>query len=337
MGQIISLFVWKVIEQVDPSVDKRRLLKSVGVDPDAPISPFVLVKDTAYYEFLESLAQADPKAIGLPLRTGASMKCEEYGAFGLAWKSAHNLNGSYLRAERYGRALSSVSRYAVETTEDGGYIFLHRDGDRRLGMRLSNEATIASIIQISKEVSINPFTPLAVYFKHKAPGTSTVHEEYFGCPVHFNSDRDALMVSHQTLQTPNKLGDESYSKFFDSHLETELAKLTDDVSLDKRVGIQISQSLSEGLPTMSEIAGRLGMSGRTLQRRLSDQGHTYQFLVDEARRQLAQRLLEQTDYGLAEIAFLTGFSEQSAFTRAFKRWEGQTPRSFRLQAQPASS
>jgi AraC-like DNA-binding protein len=75
------------------------------------------------------------------------------------------------------------------------------------------------------------------------------------------------------------------------------------------------------------------MSGRTLQRRLSARGYSFQALVDESRRELAERLLKETGYPLAEIAFLIGFSEQSAFNRAFKRWAGQTPRSYRLRAQ----
>jgi AraC-like DNA-binding protein len=62
-------------------------------------------------------------------------------------------------------------------------------------------------------------------------------------------------------------------------------------------------------------------------------GYSYQTLVDESRRQLAERLLRKTDFSLAEVAFMTGFSEQSAFTRAFRRWAGQTPRSFRLHHQ----
>ena len=74
----------------------------------------------------------------------------------------------------------------------------------------------------------------------------------------------------------------------------------------------------------------LGMSGRTLQRRLSERGQSFQSLVDLSRRDFASQLLRETEYSLAEIAFLTGFSEQSGFTRAFKRWQGQTPRSYRL-------
>jgi len=82
---------------------------------------------------------------------------------------------------------------------------------------------------------------------------------------------------------------------------------------------------------ISDIAAKLGMSARTLQRRLGDQGVSFQDLVDESQRRLSERLLRQTTYSMLDIAFMTGFSEQSAFTRAFKRWAGQTPRSYRLQ------
>ncbi|MDA0748427.1 MAG: helix-turn-helix domain-containing protein [bacterium] len=280
MGQITSLFVRKVIREVDPTVDKDSLLRSVGIEPDSPIDPSHMVSDTEYYAFLERIAEVDKTVTTLPLRVGAAMRCDDYGAFGLAWKSATNLRGSYERAERYARMLTSVSTHEVETTDNGAFMHLHR------------------------------------------------------CPVYFESDRDALLVSTETLHTPNQLGDASISKFFDTHLEAELSKIEDDASLDQRVRIQISQALSEGVPAISDVASHLSMSGRTLQRRLADRGYSYQTLVDESRRQLAKRLLQQTDYSLVEVAFMTGFSEQSAFTRAFRRWEGQTPRSFRIDSQP---
>ncbi len=334
MGQVTSLFAWKVVRQAHPRVDRSAHLRELGIDPDGPIDPSFMVAASDYYAFFERLARADPDGATLPLRTGASMGCDEYGAFGLAWKSAPTLGGSYERAERYARVLGSVATYAVEPTNGGAYMHLHRDGDRRrLGLRLSNEATIASILAISQEVSTRPVRPLRIHFKHPGPGDTTAHERHFGCPVHFSSDRDALRVSAETLTARNTLGDAGIAQFFDAHLEDELAKVGDDTALDQRVRIQVSQALSAGVPTMSEIAERLGMSGRTLQRRLSDRGHSFQSIVDEARRQLAERLLQQTDYALAEVAFLTGFAEQSAFTRAFKRWSGQTPRSFRIAMQ----
>lgn len=260
------------------------------------------------------------------------MRCSDYGAFGLAFKSALTFRGSCERSERYGRVLTSVSTYTVENTDRGSYMHLHRAGDRRLGLRMSNEATIASILTIGREVSTDPLEPLAVFFKHPAPQTTALHERFFGCPVHFDSDRDALLMSEAALDAPNRVGEASISKFFDTHLEGELAQLDDDDALPQRVQIQVAQALSEGIPKISDVARQLGMSGRTLQRRLSEQGYSFQNLVDEARRRLAERLLRQSKYSLAEIAYLTGFSEQSAFNRAFKRWAGQTPRSYRIQA-----
>jgi len=331
VGQITSLFVHKVIRQVDDSLDKGALLASVGIDPGGAVDPSLMVPDTGYYTLLETIAHSDPNATDLPLRVGASMRCDEYGAFGLAWKSALNLRGSFERAKRYARVLTNVSSYQVQDAEDGAYLQLHRDGERRLGLRLSNEATIASIVAISGEVSTAGFQSRAIYFRHRAPRSTVAHERHFGCPVHFGAEMDALFVSSDVLQRPNRLGDRSISKFFDTHLDEELAKHNDSASLEHRVRIQISQALSQGVPKISDVAGCLGMSGRTLQRRLSGRGHSFQTLVDESRRELARRLLKETEFPLAEVAFLTGFSEQSAFNRAFKRWAGQTPRSFRIQ------
>jgi hypothetical protein len=189
-----------------------------------------------------------------------------------AWKSAINILGSFERAERHARVLSSVATYQVEMTDSGAYMHLHREGSRHLGMRISNEATIASIMAISREVSTKDFKPQAVYFKHPSPESIDDHESYFGCCVHFNSDCDALLVSSETLKTPNHLGDESIVNFFDSHLQTEISKLDSEPSLDRRASKQISQSLSEGVPAISDIASQFSMSGRTLQRRLSGIG-----------------------------------------------------------------
>ncbi len=318
---------------MDDDVDQAALMRSIGIDPDAPADPSLMVEAATYYDFLEALAGVEQNPHTIPLRAGAAMRCNDYGAFGLAWKAAPNLQGSFLRAERYARVLTSVSTYEVEPTENGAYMHLHREGDRRLGMRISNEASIASVTSISREVCTQFFNPIAVYFKHQPPATTAAHEAYFGCPVHWNSDRDALHVSRETLQIPNRVGDLGIAKFFDTHLEEELSKLAEDDALDQRVRLHVSKTLSEGVPAISDIARNFGMSGRTLQRKLSGQGHSFQTLVEDARRQLAERLLQQTNYSLSEVAFMTGYSEQSAFNRAFKRWAGQTPRSYRLQKQ----
>ena len=91
----------------------------------------------------------------------------------------------------------------------------------------------------------------------------------------------------------------------------------------------IARALSEGLPKMGDVARRLGVSARSLHRRLADEGLTFRTLTEDTRREIAEGLLREEQYSIAEIAYLTGFSEQSAFNRAFKRWTGETPARFR--------
>ncbi len=333
MGQITSLFVHKVAGIAEPNVDTSSLLASIGIDPDAPIDPSVMVSDSDYFSFLEKIATTERSGYTLPLRAGNSMRSDDYGVFGLAWKTASNLRASFTRAERYWRVMTSVSVYAVESTDEGSFVHLHREGPRKLGMRLSNEATIASMFTISREVATEPIKLKAVYFKHAKPEIVKDHEEYFGCPVHFDTDRDALLIANESMQVPNKLGDAGIAQYFETRLESENSQLIEESSLEKRVKKHVANTLSEGIPNISDIAAELAMSGRTLQRKLSEQETTFQSLVDDARRELAEKLLKQDQHSLSNIAFLTGFSEQSSFNRAFKRWAGQTPRSYRLASQ----
>ena len=331
MGQVTSLFAYKVLANVDRSLDHGRLLDMLGLKA-ADIDPKHMVSDQDYYQFLEAIAKVDPNALDLPLRTGLSMRCDDYGAFGLAWKSAPHLLGSLERAVRYGRVLTSVSMYEVRPESRGSWMLLHRAGNRRLGLRLSNEATVASILTISNETSTQSVAPLEVHFRHPAPPNIELHVEHFGCPVVFGSDKEGLLFDEKTLAVPNRLADQGLACFFEKHLDSELEQFVDEARLEWQVRGQISTRLSNGIPTISEVAESLGMSGRTLQRHLSDEGVSFRNLIDESRRQLAEKLLADEKYSMIDIAFLTGFSEQSAFNRAFKRWAGQTPRSFRLKS-----
>ena len=331
VGQITSLFVHKILQNVDDSVDKSKLLSEFSLSADGGVDRKRMISDDAYYAFLERIASVDPGAIDLPLRTGQSMRCDEYGAFGLAWKSAPNLLGAFERAVRYARVLTNVSTYEVQLVDEGAWMILNREGRRRLGMRLSNEATIASIFAISNEACSEAAVPLEVRFKHKPPETIERHESHFGCSVKFEADRDGILFCTKSIAVANRLADMGIVSYLDNELEKEVSQFGDDeMSFDRQVCREIANKLSDGIPTVTSIARTMRMSARTMQRRLSDSGFTFRGLVDEARRQLAEGLLSGSEYSIVEIAFLAGFSEQSAFNRAFKRWSGQTPRSFRL-------
>lgn len=328
MGYVTSLFARKVVAAAGDVIDGAALLRGAGVDPDGPWDPKAMLPDTTYYDLLEQIA-ARIDVTELPLRTGASMRLDEYGALGLAFKAATTLGGSYARVERYARLWTSVVEYELRPDPDGTLFILHRAGERRLGLRLSNEATLASSISLARQVSPVPVTPLRVFFRHGAPLSVTAHEAWFGCPVNFDAGMDAIQFSPETLAQSNILGDEGISRYLVSQLDAEIAVIAEEITLVGRAKDAIAQALNEGSPRMGEIARALGLSARSFHRRLSEHGVSFQTLTEETRCDLAIGLLRDDRHSLAEIAYLTGFAEQSSFTRAFKRWVGQTPASYR--------
>ncbi|MEM1273329.1 MAG: AraC family transcriptional regulator [Pseudomonadota bacterium] len=328
MGQVTSLFARKVVGVAGDAIDAAAVLGSVGLDPAGPWDPKIMLDEDAFYGMLELMAR-QMDATALPLIVGEDMRPDEYGALGLAWKAAPNLLGSFARVARYARLWTSIVQYELLETPRGMLFVEHRAGRRRLGMRISIEADLASGVSLSRQVTSRAFSPIKVYFQHPAPKTIKHHEAYFGCPVEFGADQDAMLLSHASLAEPTLLGDEGITQFLVSHLDSELSAIDDTPALSARTKNEVARALSEGLPKMTEIARRMGMSVRSFHRRLAAEGVTFQTLTEETRREIAVGMLREERYALSEIAFLTGFSEQSAFTRAFKRWTGQTPASYR--------
>ena len=334
MGYIAAYFALRVADIATEGFSTKQtqhaeLCREAGLEPDTSPNPKQMIPDTSFFGLLERVATENEDGYTIAIRVGSTMRCDDYGAFGLAFKTAQDLWGSFQRVERYGKVVTSIANFTVKPGNQSAFMAVNLDTKIRLGLRLTNELAVAAATALSREVSRQPFAPTAVHFSHETPPKLSFYEEFFQCPVYFDSDRDGLEIPNDLLHAGNRLGDQGVSAFFDSHLETELAELVDESRIDQRVIRQITQALSEGIPTISKIADQLGMSRRTLQRRLADQGLVYQELVDETRRDLAVRLLERNEFSLAEIAFLTGYSEQSTFTRAFKRWHGLTPTGFR--------
>ena len=328
MAYVTSLFARKMVAAVGQGIDPKATLAAAGIDHDAPWDPKLMIPADDYYAMIEAIAEV-VDVTELPVRVGASMRCDDYGALGLAWKAATTLYGSCARVERYARLWTGVVSYELRETPSGTLFRLKRDGPRRLGLRLSNEATLASAVSLSRQVCPVPFSPLEVFVQHAAPKSIAFHEDWFGCPVTFDADIDAVLISNEAMERANILGDEGISRYLTLHLDAELADVKIAHPLVARAKDAIAQTLVEGAPRMTDIAKRLGLSARSFHRRLSEHGVNFQTLTAETRRELAEGLLRDEQYSLADVAFLTGFAEQSSFTRAFKRWLGETPASYR--------
>jgi AraC-like DNA-binding protein len=303
------------------------LLASVGLSPEVDPRDWLheSVHEDAYYELLERATAEDD--FGLPFRYGAAIRVDDFGALGLALKTASTLRDALLRLVRYILVLSDTLEYELHNEVGGGEFLLSRPGHRR-GAQLANECALAAVTSLLRQITDSQVTPVAVSFRHPRPGSDEPHQSFFGCPVRFEDRVNALQLNTETLQTRTRLADEGLSAFLLASLD-DLKQEKADRPLETQVYSAVTDSLPDGRPRKSQIARRLGMSERTLHRRLAEQGQTFQSIANHAQREAAESLLANGDSSLAEVAFLTGFSDQSAFTRAFKGWTGQTPLMFR--------
>ena len=223
-----EIFARRMIQAAGDEIDAREMLRSIGLDPDGTMDVAERVGAEAYFELLERIATQMKNGYELPLRVGPLMRPNDYGALGLAWKSAPTVRDSLERTARYCRVWTDNMTYELQDAEGGIEFLLHRVGERRLGMRLSNEATVSSAASLIRQTATRSFRPRAVYLQHKAPETTKAHERYFGCPVHFGADRDAIAISQEALDHPNHLADDGISAFLMQHLEQVL----NDVKFD---------------------------------------------------------------------------------------------------------
>ena len=307
--------------------DVDTLLARLGVDgPDAPL----FIDDEDFFEVVEAITADGDN--GLQFRYAASLDPDDYGTLGLAGKTAADLRGALDRVARYMLLLGDSAAYDVQPRSGGGITFSmigrhpHRDG-----LRLANEAALAAILALCRKIAApgtNP-TPVSVSFRHRPPPSLDEHRAFFGCSLVYGAEADALQLDDAFLDTPARLADEALSAYVLGHLDDDLRNVELGRTLEADVRRVVANGLSEGVPSMREVAHRLDMSERTLHRRLAEDDLRYQDLVVDVRTKLSVALLTTTDTPLVDIAFLTGFSEQSAFQRAFKRWIGATPLSVR--------
>jgi AraC-like DNA-binding protein len=144
-----------------------------------------------------------------------------------------------------------------------------------------------------------------------------------------------MLLPRRSLDRPLVRADAGLCAVLERHARELLERLPRATSLSGRIRQLVAGDLVKGVPSPAEVARRLHMSGRTLQRRLREDGTSHRALVDELRRDLAMRYLGEREIGIAEVAFLLGFSEASAFHRAFRRWSGTTPSAYRRSLEDA--
>lgn len=287
------------------------------------------LSDTDYFELATWVSRNHPDRVGLPFAYAYAVDIDNLGALGLAMKTAPRLRDSLERAERYFSLLTDTVAYQLDDRWDPAVFTLVQKSGPHPALDLRNECALCGFGRVFKEFVGPELAYDLVSFRHEAPGAVERYEDFFGCPVRFGAGRTAIALRSAMLELPTRLGDAAVSRFLTKHLDAEMGALTTEDSVERALAEHLSQALSNGIPKAGAVARALGMSERTLYRRLSETGLTYQDVLENTQRSLAETLLAQQTFSIPDIAFLTGFSEQSSFSRAFKRWVGRSPGAYR--------
>ncbi|MEP4533206.1 MAG: helix-turn-helix domain-containing protein [Cyclobacteriaceae bacterium] len=265
---------------------------------------------------------------GFGVRQGKQLNSEDYGTLGLSWRTCWKAKEVFDRIERFMVLVTDHGFARIEEKKDRTMIQLLRDPDRR-GVAISNETSLVMFTGILEEVTGQKILPLEVKFKHES-NCLKPFLDYFQCPVSFNSYTNSLDFSTTDIDIPTLKADQHIQQYLVDRLDEEKRGI--HVNTDKLLGEihgLIQESLPSGIPSVIQVAEHLGMSARTLKRRLSEKGMTFRDYVQEIQQEVAQKLIQNTSQSMGEIAFQTGFSEQSSFNRAFKRRTGLSPVDYR--------
>lgn len=284
---------------------------------------------TVWWELLEEISRAqDTPAVGLHI--GQHFKIHHFGVLGYLVASCETLEQALLRYQRFQPLLHNLTPTLAH--RQGQKMQISWDGSYGRSTQLSNEVVASSLLQLARLLTgHHALVPLVVEFPGPAPEQPAIYEKLLGCPVRFKARTLIVHLPVDALSLPINGSDPHLRALLDQQAEALLEALPKPDALLSTLQHLIVNALQEGEPSLEQVARRMGMPARSLYRRLEERRLTYKGLLSQLRFQLAQRYLCDPQLSLSTVAMLLGYSEQSAFTRAFKSWSGQTPLHFRKQ------
>ena len=281
-----------------------------------------------WWEILEQI-QLVLNEPALGVKIGAMVQPQDSGVMGYMVMYCNTVADALLHFQRYQGLIHNFSQVQIEGKGDS--IQLSWDIDQGASTQLSDEVFMSGLVTFIQTVTDRfDMKPLAVNFNHAVDFDAAVYEDLFGCQVRFEQP----LVSIEFPLAAMGIAINSRNAHLLSLLENQAAALVDEHSNDDFVD-NLRQVLVEGIaqgkPSLGFVAKRLNVSTRTLHRRLESKGLNFQTVLQQTRKKLAMHYLSDLNLSLSEVSFLLGYSEQSAFNRAFKVWFNITPKKFREQ------
>lgn len=249
-----------------------------------------------------------------------------FGALGYAWLASTTLRKALERLERYFHIISEKADVKLEEHKDGLNLILSDSIQPTAFM----DSKMASIISGCRLNCGEDFRPLSVSIIHEKPTCSGRYFQLFRAPVYFGAENDSILFSLEDIDLRLPSGNPHLASISDQLMIEYIANL-DRQNIIHRVKYAIIQNIHDGKITDDKIAKAIFMSVRSLQRNLKKFGTTFGSVLDETRKDLAEHYVSDLKEDLTEVAFKLGYSEQSSFSRAFKRWTGISPSAYRLE------
>lgn len=325
LASITSLVATSLREEY--GIDPEPIYLAAGIQLTAPESPQVRIPLSKIRKLWDlSVEASGDETIGL--KTGWYAKPVHFYAFGYSWMASSTLLGGMQRLTRYLRLMSTaaVQIRLTETADSYALSAIFLD-ESKSPPKQGIDCGMTAILSLCDIVAEKEIRPLRVELTCPATVHPDAYREALRAPITFNAEIGTFHFDKETLRAPL------------IHATPDIAKATDKIaehyieSLDPhKVASQVRQLLVALLPSgktdQEVVSSRLNRSTSTLQRQLKSEGLTYRDVLESTQRSLAENHLLEKRHSHAQIAYLLGFSEQSNFSRAFKRWTSMTPRQY---------
>ncbi len=308
-------------------LDCRAMFKQLGLDfaaLDDPDARFPQDAMTRLWQLAVELSGNE--AIGLNM--ARVVRPASFHVAGYALMSSRTLAEGFERLVRYQRIIAESCDLSFVADPEGYSLILTVHGDHLPPTRHSAEASLACGLALCSWLSGRPVQPRRVLLQGPQPKHIEPYKLAFHAPLVFGAAHDALLFERADMEAPLPTANEAMAVLHDRFAGEYLARFS-ETRVTHRVRQVLCRILPQGEPKRETLAQALHLSQRTLQRRLQEEGTSFQALLDETRRELAEQYLAQPGMTLLETAYLLGFADPSNFYRAFRRWFGATPSEYR--------
>lgn len=265
---------------------------------------------------------------GIILLAGAKATAQSLGVVGHLMMNSATLLEAGHQIARFASVLSETGKWRIDKNNDSYDIHYVR-ADTSESFPEIEEASLAACIAVLRDLAGKEIIPQAVWFTHPDPGYPAVYESVFGIAVHTGKAKCLLRISADDAQRAIPRHQSYIHDLLEHHASDLLEKLVNADSASSRVSQLVTRHLAEGRVDIESISTRMHMSRWTLTRHLKQEGITFNELVKDIRCKLAEKYLHDQKLSISEVGFLLGYSEPSAFQRAFRGWYQCTPSEFR--------